>query len=107
MSDDTPLKSSYELAMERLRERDREQGLEQATPLTKAQKEAIAELRRKAQAKLAELQILHDKERSSAMDDAEHLTKLEEEYETDRRRAQSSLESAIARVRRGEDAEEG
>ncbi len=106
MSDDAPLKSAYELAMERLRDRDREQGLEQTAPLTDEQKEAIAELRRKAEAKLAELQILHRKDRSSAMADPEHLTKLEEEYETDRRRAQSSLESAIARVRRGEEPEE-
>ena len=106
MSNEPPLKSAYELAMERLRDRDREQGLEQAAPLSGDQKEAIAELRRKAEAKLAELQILHSKDRSSAMADPEHLTKLEEEYETDRRRAQSSLESAIARVRRGEEPEE-
>ncbi len=107
MSDDAPLKSAYELAMERLRDRDREQGLEQAAPLTDEQKEAIAELRRKAEAKLAELQILHRKDRSSATADPQQLTKLEEHYETDRRRVQSSLESAIARVRRGEDPEEG
>ncbi len=102
MSDDAPLKSAYELAMERLQDRDREQGLEEAAPLTDEQKEAITELRRQAEAKLAELEILHHKNRSSAMTDPEQLTKLEEEYETDRRRAESSLESAIARVRRGE-----
>ena len=99
MTDDAPLKSAYELAMERLQDRDREQGLEQAAPLTDEQKEAIAELRRQAEAKLAELQILHHKNCSSAMADPEQLTKLEEQYETDRRRAESSLESAIARVR--------
>ncbi len=106
MSNEPPLKSAYELAMERLRDRDREQGLEQAAPLSGDQKEAIAELRRKAEAKLAELQILHSTDRSSAMADPEQLTKLEEHYETDRRRAQSSLESSIARVRRGEEPEE-
>jgi len=103
MSDDAPLKSAYELAMQRLRDRDRKQGREQAAPLTDEQKEAIAELRRKAEAKLAELQILHHKDHSSAQADPEQLTKLEEHYETDRRRVASSLESAIARVRRGED----
>ncbi len=107
MSDDAQLKSAYELAMERLRSQDRDQGLEKAAPLTDDQKEAIGELRRKAEAKLAELEILHRKERSSAGADPEQWTKLEEHYETDRRRVQSSLESAIARVRRGEDPEEG
>ncbi len=102
MTDDAPLKSAYELAMERLQDRDREQGLEEAAPLTDEQKEAIAELRRQAEAKLAELEILHHKNRSSEMADPGQLTKLEEQYETDRRRAESSLESAIARVRRGE-----
>ena len=50
MSDDKPLKSAYELAMERLRAKDREAGIEESAPLTPEQKQAIAELRRKAQA---------------------------------------------------------
>ena len=50
---DKPLKSAYELAIERLKSRDLAEGVEEATPLTKAQKERIAELRREAQAKLA------------------------------------------------------
>ncbi len=102
MSDDTNLKSAYELAMQRLRDRDREQGVEKTAPLTDEQKEAIAELRRTAQAKLAELEILHHKNLTSAMADPLQLTKLEEQLETDRRRATSSLESGIARIRRGE-----
>ena len=102
MSEDGGLKSAYELAMERLRDQDREQGVEKTAPLTSEQKEAIAELRREAEAKLAELQILHQKNLSSAMADPQELTKLEERLEIDRRRVQSSLESGIARIRRGE-----
>jgi hypothetical protein len=102
MSDDKPLKSAYELAMERLRAEDREAGVEEAGPLTREQKETIAELRSKAQARNAELEILHRKELAAATADPEKLTKVEEQYETDRRRVESSLESSIARVRRGE-----
>ena len=101
MSEDKPLKSAYELAMERLRAQDREAGVEDSKPLSDEQKEAIAELRRKAKARLAELEILHRKDVAAAAD-PEKLTELEERYETDRRRVESSLESGIARVRRGE-----
>ena len=101
MSDDAPLKSAYELAMERLRAEDREAGVEESRPLTAKQKKAIAKLRGKAKASLAELEILHRKELDAATD-PEALTKLEEQYEIDRRRVERSLESGIARVRRGE-----
>jgi hypothetical protein len=101
MSDDRPLKSAYDLAMERLRAQDREAGVEDSEPLSGEQKEAIAELRRKARARLAELEILHRKNLAAAAD-PEKLTELEERYETDRRRVESSLASGIARVRNGE-----
>jgi hypothetical protein len=101
MSDDRPLKSAYDLAMERLRAQDREAGVEDSEPLSGEQKEAIAELRRKARARLAELEILHRKDLAAAAD-PEKLTELEERYETDRRRVESSLASGIARVRHGE-----
>jgi hypothetical protein len=101
MSDDKPLKSAYELAMERLRAQDRDAGVEDSDPLSGEQKEAIAELRRKARARLAELEILHRKNLAAAAD-PEKLTELEERYETDRRRVESSLASGIARVRNGE-----
>ena len=102
MPDDKPLKSASELAMARLRAEDKEHGIAESKPLSDAQKEAIAELRRQAQAKLAELEILHEKDRDQAAVDPEKLTKLEEQYETDRLRVNSSLTSAIARVRKGE-----
>jgi hypothetical protein len=97
-----PLKSAYELAMERLQAQDRAQGVEKHKPLTEAQKEQIAELRRQAKARHAELEILHRKNLNGAAGDPEALTRIESEYERDRLRVESSLESALVRVRRGE-----
>jgi hypothetical protein len=98
------LKSAYELAMERLQKEDDAAGVERQEPLTQQQKETIAELRQRAKAKLAELEILHRKELAAVSQDPEQLTKAEEQYETDRRRVESGLESTVARVRRGESA---
>ena len=99
---EAPLKSAYELAMERLEAQDREQGAKAHKPLTEAQKDQIAELRRQAKARQAELTILHEKNMHESFGDPEALTKIEAQYETDRLRVESSLESAIVRVRRGE-----
>ena len=57
MPDDGP-KSALELAMERLRKKDKDEGVE-AAPVTDAQRAAIAEARRVAEAKLAEREILY------------------------------------------------
>jgi len=92
------LKSAYEVAMERLRAEDRNRGVEPARPLTKAQKKRIAELRQEAKAKLAELEILRGKQRSAEAD-PEKLAEMDEHYQIDRRRVESQLESAIARVK--------
>jgi hypothetical protein len=100
-----PLKSSFELAMERLRAQDRAEGTEEPAPLTADQKETIAGLRRRAKAKLAELEILHAKTVASAGPEPEKLAQIEERYQIDRRRVESALESAVARVRRGESAD--
>ncbi len=97
---DKPLKSSYELAMERLKQKDRDEGVEASKPLTRAQKERIAELRAEARAKLAELEILHKKNLAGVADPAE-VVKIEENYQVDRARVDSRLESAIRSVRQG------
>ena len=52
MSDSIP-KSAYELAMERLRKKDAEEGVS-IRPLTEPEREAIAEVRRFYEAKLAQ-----------------------------------------------------
>ena len=94
------LKSSYELAMERLRAADPNAGKEKS--LTAAQKEEITEARRVAAARLAELEIhFHDaSKRRGELDPAEQ-EKAEAEYQIDRQRINADLERAIAEVRRG------
>ena len=57
MSDEGP-KSAYELAMERLRQKDKEASVDDR-PLTNEQKAAIAEIRQFYKAKAAEREILH------------------------------------------------
>ena len=59
MADETRLKSSFELAMERLRQKDADAGVT-ARVLTDAEKAAIAEVRNFYEAKIAEQQVLHD-----------------------------------------------
>jgi hypothetical protein len=101
---DEPLKSAYELAMERLRAKDRQAGVEEERPLSEAQKQEIARLRQEAQAKLAEIEILHKKARAGFTYDPtkpDAAGTLEERYRTDRARVESRLESAIAKVKKG------
>ena len=100
-SEDEPLKSSYELAMERLKAKDKEEGVEEEEPLTQAQREEIGRARQEAQAKLAELEILHRKNLAGTGGDPEKVAVVERNYRTDRERVESRLESAIARVRAG------
>src|SRR5216684_746871 len=57
MTDNTP-KSALELAMERLRQKDKESNAPER-PLTDEQKAGIAEVRQMYQAKTAEHEILH------------------------------------------------
>jgi hypothetical protein len=99
-----PLKSAYELAMERLRAKDKDAGIEEERPLTEAQKEEIARLRKDAQAKLAELEILHRKAVAGLTYDPakpDAASTLEERYRTDRARVESRLESSIEKVKKG------
>ena len=100
MMSDKPLKSAFELAMERLKSKDVAEGVQESAPLTKAQKNRIAELRSEAQAKLAELEILHRKNVQGTSDPAA-LVKIEENYATDRARAESRRDAEIAKVHRG------
>lgn len=101
MSEEPPPKSAYELAMERLRARDREAGVKEQRPLTARQKKKIAELRNEAGAKLAELEILHQRDLLAAQGDPAKLEELEERYRIDRARVESRVESAVARVKKG------
>lgn len=102
MPDEKPLKSAFDLAMERLEAKDREEGVEASGPLSDAQKEEIARLRQDAKAKLAELEILHRENLSKAGADPAEVAKTEENYRTDRARVEDRLETAIRKVRRSE-----
>jgi hypothetical protein len=97
MSDDAP-KSAYELAMERLRRKDREEGVEDR-PLTDEQRTEIAEIRQVYEAKLAEREILYQSSRRQAAD-LDALETLEQEYRRDRERITSDRDRKIEQVRR-------
>ena len=99
MADDR-LKSAYELAMERFQKKDAEAGVVQ-TPLTDAQKAAIAELRSRYQAKIAELEIMH---RGQVIGMADPLARetVEDNYRRERERINNEREVKIEAVRRGE-----
>ncbi len=99
MSDDDAPKTAYELILERLKKKDREDGVEER-PATGEQKARIAELRRVYEAKLAEREILYQSSRRKAAD-LEELDKLEEEYRRDRERITSQRERKIDEVRAG------
>jgi hypothetical protein len=98
MTDDEP-KSAYELAMERLRQKDAESGAE-SRPLTDEQRTAIAEVRNFYEAKAAEVEVLHQSVLRRAVEpDARAL--LEEQYRRDRERLNSERDSKIAKIRKG------
>ena len=99
MGDDKPMKSSYELAMERLRKKDADEGIE-SLPVTDAQKAAIAEVRNFYEAKMAEQQVLYESAVRKTVDPAERAT-LEEQYRRDRERFASDRDSKIEKIRRG------
>ena len=86
MSDQEP-KSALELAMERLRKKDREEEIKER-PITDEQRSAIAEVKNVCEAKLAEREIFHkDALRKAA--DADAVAVLDEEYRRDRERLTS------------------
>ena len=96
---DEGLKSSYELAMERLRKKDAEAGVE-TRPLTDAQKAAITEIRNFYTAKLAEADVLHQGRLRATVDPAERAER-EQEYRRDRERLSSERDAKIEKARRG------
>ena len=86
--------------MARLRQKDADAGIEN-TPLTDAQKSAIAEVRNFYESKLAEREVLHQSAVRQATD-LEALKLLEEHYQVDRERFVSDRDAKIARIRRGD-----
>jgi hypothetical protein len=96
MSGDGP-KTAYELAMERLRQKDRETGTTER-PLTDAQKTAIAEVRRVHEAKVAEREILHRDALRKAKS-PEEVDRANDELARDRERLAADRDRKIAEIR--------
>lgn len=99
MEDGAP-RTAYDLAMERLRKKDADAGIEHVA-LTDAQKAAIAEARNFCEAKLAEREVLHQST-VRRTPDPETLKAIEENYVRDRERFIADREAKIARIRRGD-----
>ena len=96
MTNDAP-KTAYELAMERLRQKDQEGGRVER-PLTDEQKAAIAEARRVYDAKVAEREILHRDAVRKATSHEEVQT-LNEQLARDRDRYVRERDQRIADIR--------
>jgi hypothetical protein len=97
MADDTGLKSSFELAMERLRKADTEAGVVRK-PVTDAQKAAIAEIRNLYESRLAEVDVLFKSQLRAMVDPAEREAR-EDQYRRDRDRLTNERESKIEKAR--------
>lgn len=98
VEDDAP-KSAYELILERLEKKDREDGVRER-PVTDEQRARIAEIRKVHEAKLAEREILHHSAlRRTA--DPEAFAQLEAEYRRDRERIAGERDRKIEEVRKG------
>jgi hypothetical protein len=97
MADEAP-KSAYELAMERLRKKDQEAGVEERR-LTDEQRAAIADVKRVYEARLAEREILH-RSNLARTADPEARAKLEDEYRRDRERIGSERDRKLEEARR-------
>jgi hypothetical protein len=98
MSNEKPLKSAFELAMERLRKQDADAGVE-VRPITDQQKAAIAEIRNFYEAKLAEQQVLHQSTLRKTADPAARDA-LETEYRRERERFAAERDAKIEKIRR-------
>jgi hypothetical protein len=97
VSDDDAPKSAYELAMERLKKKDRDEGVEER-PLTDGQRAQIAEVRSQYEARFAEREILHRDAFRKALD-PDQREALEEEYRRDRERLGSERDRKIRKIR--------
>jgi hypothetical protein len=99
MPDERP-KTAYELAMERLRKKDTESGVDER-PLSAEQKAAIAEARQVHDAKVAEREILHQAALRGA-GSHEEIERLNEDLRRDRERLASARDRKITEIRRQE-----
>ena len=102
VSDDGAPKSSFELAMERLRKKDAEEGVT-TRAMSDEQKSAIAEVRSLYNAKIAEQDILQQ----SAMKQLRNADPAEAEevgrrFRREREHLASERDTRVEKIRRGE-----
>jgi hypothetical protein len=96
MTDEAP-KSSLELAMERLKKKDAEQGISESV-LTDDQKNEIAEVRKTYGAKLAQEEILF-KSKAQGLFDHDSRQALEDHYRRDVERLTHERDRKIEKIR--------
>jgi len=92
------MKSAYELALERMEKQGIERPREES--FGDELREKIAEARRRAEAKLAELEILHKNSMKSAYDPTQRQED-EEEYLRERRRIEDERDRKVEELRKG------
>jgi hypothetical protein len=90
------MKSAYELALERLEKQGIERPREES--FSDELRAGIAEARRQAEAKLAEIEILH-RDRLKAMYDPAKRDEEDETYLLERRRIETERDRKIAKLR--------
>jgi hypothetical protein len=97
---DGPPKSAFEIAMERLRKKDADEGV-QIVPLSDAPRAARAEVRNFYEARLAQEDVLHQSSMRTTVDPAERDV-LQQQYRRERERLISERDAKLERIRRGE-----
>ena len=96
MSDEAP-KSSFELAMERLRKKDADAGIEER-PVTDEQKAQIAEVQRVYSARIAQAEILH-KSQIAMVWEPEERAKILDGHRREIQRIHDERERKLAKIR--------
>src|SRR6266576_258766 len=99
MTDDAGPKSSIELAMERLRKKDAEEGVT-TRPMTDQQKIAIAEVRSLYDSRIAEQEILQQSAmRNLAGADPEAVEEVSRRFRRERERLASERDAKVEKIR--------
>jgi dephospho-CoA kinase len=101
MSEDGGPKSAIELAMERLRKKDADDGVA-TKPLTEETKAAIAEVRSLYNAKIAEQEILQQAAMKNLFGaDPEQVEEINRRFRRERERLASERDAKVEKTRRG------
>jgi len=102
MSDDGSPKSAFELAMERLRKKDAEDGVT-TRRLTDEEKAAIAEVRSLYDSRIAEQEILQQSAMKDLLGaDPAQVEEVGRRFRRERERLASERDARLEKIRRGE-----